>query len=101
MPILLKIGMGAHGECMNVGVLLWCQGTGYLDLRCVLDVDRLAALDPYLDLAAVHTHLDAVHRVCAGGSVAGAAGTLSPGEQFRWLTAPRSTVLQTSRCIPA
>ncbi|MDT3440560.1 MULTISPECIES: DUF3037 domain-containing protein [unclassified Pseudofrankia] len=85
-----------RGECMNVGVLLWCQGAGYLDLRCVLDGERLAALDPYLDLAAVRIHLDALHRVCVGGPAAGAAGVLSPGERFRWLTAPRSTIVQTS-----
>jgi len=85
-----------RGECMNVGVLLWCQSAGYLDLRCVLDGERLAALDPFLDLAAVRTHLDALHRVCVGGPAAGAAGAMSPGERFRWLTAPRSTVVQTS-----
>ncbi|WP_045877964.1 DUF3037 domain-containing protein [Pseudofrankia sp. DC12] len=85
-----------RGECMNVGVLLWCQSAGYLELRCVLDGDRLTALDPFLDLGAVRTHLDALHRVCVGGLAAGAAGAMSPGERFRWLTAPRSTVVQTS-----
>jgi hypothetical protein len=85
-----------RGECMNVGVLLWCQGAGYLDLRCVLDCARLAALDPFLDVTTVRTQLDALHRVCLGGPGAGAAGALSPGERFRWLTAPRSTVVQTS-----
>ncbi|MBL7501881.1 DUF3037 domain-containing protein [Frankia sp. CNm7] len=85
-----------RGECMNVGVLLWCQGAGYLDVRCVLDAGRLAALDPFLDLAALRTHLAALHQVCVGGPAAGAAGVMSPGERFRWLTAPRSTVVQTS-----
>jgi hypothetical protein len=85
-----------RGECMNVGVLLWCQHAGYLELRCVLDDARLTALDPFLDLAAVRTHLDALHRVCVGGPAAGAAGAMSPGERFRWITAPRSTVVQTS-----
>ena len=85
-----------RGECMNVGVLLWCQAADYLDLRCVLDARRLAALDPFLDLDAVGTHLDALHRVCRGGPGAGAAAVMSPGERFRWITAPRSTVVQTS-----
>ncbi|MCK9902742.1 hypothetical protein CC117_04570 [Parafrankia colletiae] len=85
-----------RGECVNVGVLLWCQRAAFLGSRCVLDRERLVSLDPFLDLAAVAAHLAALRRVCAGGPEAGPAGQLSGGERFRWLTAPRSTVVQAS-----
>jgi hypothetical protein len=85
-----------RGEFVNVGVVLYCQRSRYLDLRCRLDERRLAALDPYLDAEAVVAHLAAFAAVCRGGPSAGPAGRLSPGERFRWLTAPRSTVVQTS-----
>ncbi len=38
----------------------------------------------------------AVVAVCDGDVAAGANGRRSPGERFRWLVAPRSTVVQTS-----
>ncbi len=49
-----------------------------------------------VDLAAVRRHLVALEGVCAGDPRAGAATTEAKGARFRWLTAPRSTVLQTS-----
>ncbi|WP_200902444.1 DUF3037 domain-containing protein [Protofrankia coriariae] len=85
-----------RGEYVNVGVVLWCQRAGYLASRYALDVDRLTALDPYVDRTVIAAHLDALRRVCAGGAQAGAPGSLSAGERFRWLTSPRSTTVQTS-----
>ncbi|OAA20970.1 Protein of unknown function (DUF3037) [Frankia sp. EI5c] len=85
-----------RGECVNVGVLLWCQRADFLGSRCLLDRERLVGLDPYLDLDVVAAHLSALRRVCAGGPDAGPAARMSGGERFRWLTAPRSTVVQTS-----
>ena len=60
-------------------------------MRTHLDADRVRALDPAADLEAVADALDAWRRAVHGE---GPAGVLSPGERFRWLTAPRSTVLQ-------
>ncbi|WP_313954369.1 DUF3037 domain-containing protein [Frankia sp. CpI1-P] len=85
-----------RGEFVNVGVMLYCQRSRYLDLRCRLDEGRLGVLDPYLDPAVVVAHLAAFRAVCCGGEQAGPAGRLTAGERFRWLTAPRSTVVQTS-----
>jgi hypothetical protein len=85
-----------RGEFANVGVVLYCQRSRYLDLRCRFDASRLWALDPYLDADAVLGCLAAFAAVCHGGASAGPAGQTGPGERFRWLTAPRSTVVQTS-----
>ena len=41
-------------------------------------------------------HLDAVVDLCAGSPEAGHSGRRSPGDRFRWLVAPRSTVVQPS-----
>ena len=59
---------------------------------------RLAALAPALDVDTLRTHLAAVARICAGGPAAGPLGELSARERFRWLTAPRSSLIQ---CSPA
>jgi hypothetical protein len=80
-----------RGECVNVGVLLYCQERDYLDAVTHVDEARLRALDPDIDLVALDDALTAVCRTCEG---AGPAAATSLGQRFRWLTAPRSTVLQ-------
>jgi hypothetical protein len=80
-----------RGECVNVGVLLYCRHAVVLTMRLAFDVDRLRALAPEVDVDEVALAVHAWPRVVAGE---GPAGVLSPGERFRWLTAPRSTVVQ-------
>jgi hypothetical protein len=80
-----------RGEVINAGVLLYCKGLDYLGARVHLDVDRLRALDPSADPAAVLRGLEAATHTCAGEGPAGGEDLL---RRFRWLTAPRSTVVQ-------
>jgi len=81
-------------EFVNVGVVLYCQQADFLEARCHVDADRLAALAPDLDLDAVRSALDAVGAVCRGDESAGAAGRTPLGTRFGFITAPRSTVVQ-------
>jgi hypothetical protein len=83
-------------EFVNAGVIVSCPGRRYLEAAIELDESRLVALDPSIDLEAVRAHLAAIPAICAGGEAAGAIGRMPPKERFRWLTAPRSTVVQTS-----
>jgi hypothetical protein len=83
-------------EFVNAGVIVSCTGKKFLEARIEVDESRLIALDPSLDLVAVRAHLAAIPAICAGGEGAGAIGRLSQRERFRWLVAPRSTVVQTS-----
>ncbi|HSJ44355.1 MAG TPA: DUF3037 domain-containing protein [Euzebyales bacterium] len=83
-----------RGERINVGVIMYCQQADYLDTRWRLDGDRLRFLDPDVDTAAVEATLAAIDATCAGQAAAGPAGQLPRSRRFRWLTAPRSTVVQ-------
>ncbi len=83
-----------RGECVNVGVVLYCQAEGYLAAAIHLDEGRLLLLDPEADVDAVRSALDAVVAVCAGDPAAGAAAQLPVRQRFGWLTSPRSTVVQ-------
>ncbi|WIM95267.1 DUF3037 domain-containing protein [Actinoplanes oblitus] len=80
-----------RGELINVGVLLYCQRHDFLAARTHLDEARLLALDPAADVPAVRAALDSWTATCRGG---GAAAGMKLGERFRWLVAPRSTVLR-------
>ncbi|HTM01066.1 MAG TPA: DUF3037 domain-containing protein [Candidatus Omnitrophota bacterium] len=83
-------------EFINAGAIVSCPASDFLEARIELDESRLLALDPGADLAAIRAHLATLPAICAGGPSAGPIGALSKRERFRWLTAPRSTVIQTS-----
>jgi Protein of unknown function (DUF3037) len=79
-----------RGEAVNVGVIVYAQAFRYLRARIELDEPRLLAVDPAADLAAVRAGLTAFEKGCTEGPLAGRP----LGERFRWLTAPRSTIVQ-------
>lgn len=83
-------------EFINAGVIVWCPELDFLGARVELDAARLLALSPAADVATIEDHLAAVTRICAGGDDAGPIGRLTRRERFRWLVAPRSTMLQVS-----
>ncbi|MEV7086317.1 DUF3037 domain-containing protein [Streptomyces sp. NPDC093085] len=83
-----------RGEFFNAGVLVYCRARSWVGARTHLDEAKLAALDPQADVAGVRAALRAVEGVCAGGDGAGQAGADDAGRRFRWLIAPRSTVVQ-------
>jgi hypothetical protein len=85
-----------RGEFVNVGVVLSCKVGGALEARIEVDELRLRALHSAIDIETVRGHLAAFAVICAGGEDAGPIGRLPPRERFRWLTAPRSTMIQTS-----
>ncbi len=82
-----------RGEFMNVGAIVYCAPLRFLRCKVAVDRDRLRALDPDLDLETLDAALLSMCQACEGtGPMAGS----SVGQRFRWLTAPRSTILQTS-----
>jgi Protein of unknown function (DUF3037) len=97
-----------RGEAINAGVLVYCRPLRYLGARVELDEVRLLALDPAADVAGVRRALATIAEICAEPAAAGQAGDRRAGEaalageagqqdigrRFRWLTAPRSTVVQ-------
>lgn len=85
-----------RGEQVNVGVILSCADTDFLDARIEVDEAVLRALDPDVDLEAVRTNLEVIPTVCRGGAEAGPIGLLPARNRFRWLVAPRSTIIQPS-----
>ena len=79
-----------RGEAINAGVILYSQRHRYLCARAQLDEQRLRALDPDADVEAVRTALTVFEQACTQGRLA----EQPLGARFRWLTSPRSTVVQ-------
>ena len=85
-----------RGEQVNVGVILSCADADFLDVRIEVDEALLRAMDADVDMDAVHANLAVFPLVCRGGKDAGPIGELPPRGRFRWLVAPRSTIIQPS-----
>src|SRR5690242_5885378 len=81
-----------RGECINVGVILFCRTRRFLAMQTHLAETRLALFAPTLDREEVTRQLEHLQRVCIGGKDAGPIGELSPSERFHWLVSPRSTI---------
>jgi DUF3037 family protein len=82
-----------RGEFMNVGAIVYSATLRFLRCRTHVDNARLRALDPALDLEVLHDALREWSRACEGN---GPIAKSTLGQRFHWLTAPRSTIVQTS-----
>jgi len=87
-------------EFLNIGVILYCKKYDFLQTRYHIDEDRLKAFYTGLDIEELSGHLYAFGRICMGDKSAGPIGKLDAASRFRWLTATRSTILQTSKVHP-
>jgi Protein of unknown function (DUF3037) len=85
-----------RGEFVNAGVVVFARTERFLAARVGLDADRVRALDPDADVAAIERHLDSLRRIASGDTEAGPIARLDQSERFNWLAAPSSTVVQAS-----
>ena len=70
-----------RGECINVGIVLYCRTKRFLAAPTHCAIERLQMLDPQCDVESILAHLNLFRRVADG---------------YHWLVAPRSTILFTS-----
>ena len=87
-------------EFVNVGVVLYCHTSKRLLMRYVLPVEKLRALFESVEVEEVERYLLAFHNISSGGEGSGPIGKLDAVSRCRWLTAWRSTMIQTSRVHP-
>jgi len=83
-------------EFVNAGIILFARTLQFLEARIQLDEAKLNAIAPDLDLALLRRHLDTFLAVADGRAEGGDVASQGQSERFHWLTAPRSTMIQTS-----
>lgn len=83
-------------EFFNVGVILSCPEHKFLEAKIFLDEEKLKCFAPETNAETVREYLAVIPKICAGEKDAGVIGGLSQRERFYWLTAQRSTIVQTS-----
>lgn len=91
-------------EFLNVGVILLCSKQGFLKALLKLDEWKIAALYgnsvDVTEIGDIRDNLNSFVKIAEGGKDAGPIGELDRSSRFRWLTATRSTILQTSNVHP-
>jgi hypothetical protein len=87
-------------EFLNVGVILYCRGQRFLQTMYTLNEEKLQAFSCDLEIQELQERLQSFKRICMGGKDGGTIGMLTIAERFRWLTATRSTIVQTSQVHP-
>lgn len=87
-------------EFINVGIIVFCKQQQFLKTLIETSPKRLLAFASDLDIEELNRHLLSFHKICEGKTDSGPIGQLAIAERFRWLTASRSTILQTSKVHP-
>jgi hypothetical protein len=87
-------------EFLNVGIILFSKQAEYIRMMYKIDENKLNLLSEEIELDLLHSNLDAFEKICTGAKEGGAIARLDIPERFRWLTAVRSSCLQTSRPHP-
>lgn len=84
-------------EFFNAGVLLFSKRKNFLGIKYKIDQNKLEAFSGDLDLTMLNNHLKAWEDICKGSPKGGCIGEFEVSDRFRWLAAPRSTIIQSSK----
>ena len=87
-------------EFLNVGIILYSKQQKFLQCLFQLDEGRLRSFSPDIDIKEITEHLRGFEHICRGSAEGGPIAKLDLPSRFRWLTAIRSTVVQTSKVHP-
>src|SRR4051812_43183483 len=87
-------------EFLNVGVILYAKKPQFLKVVYFLSEERVLSLAPDLDIEEVRCHLTAFEQIAHADTGGGPIAQLDHASRFRWLTARRSTIVQTSAVHP-
>jgi hypothetical protein len=87
-------------EFLNIGVIVFCAKLKYVKVKFTSNETRIKSFAPQLDMADVKEHMLSFTKIAHGEKDAGPIGALDAASRFRWLTAIRSTIIQTSRIHP-
>src|SRR6056297_463735 len=87
-------------EFLNVGIIVFSKQGKYLKALFQVDEERLRVFCKDLDKDEICSNLDSFKKICEGSQNGGPIAQLDLPSRFRWLTAVRSSIIQTSRPHP-
>lgn len=87
-------------EFLNIGVVLFCKKAKFIKMLYQINDHRLSLLCTDFDIELLQNNIDAFSRIVNGDKTAGPIAQMDVPSRFRWLTAVRSSSIQTSRPHP-
>lgn len=87
-------------EFFNIGIIMMCKRAKWIKCRIEISRDKLKVFASHIDTDLLSRHLDFVTRLAEGDLNLGQLAMLPVEERFRWLTAVKSSCIQTSPVHP-
>ena len=87
-------------EFINVGLAMMCKRRRWIKVAVLLPEAKLSAMSPDTDREALRRQLQSFVDIADGRQGAGPIAQYPVEERFRWISAVKSSVIQTSRPHP-
>lgn len=87
-------------EFINIGVIMFSKKHNFLKVKYFLNDNRINAFAHDFDLCFIDSNLKALSEIAQGSNTISEISKFDIAERFRWLTAVRSSCIQTSRPHP-
>ena len=87
-------------EFINVGIILFCKQEEFIEVLYKVDGVKIRAFCKDLDIEQIKLNLESFEKIALGDKSNGAIAALDVASRFRWLTAVRSSAIQTTRPHP-
>jgi hypothetical protein len=87
-------------EFLNVGIVLFCKKAKFIKVLYSLNVEKVLSFSTEADVEQIEMNLLAFEKVAHGTKDGGPIAMMDIPSRFRWLTALRSSVIQSSRPHP-
>jgi len=84
-------------EFINVGLMLFCKRQKYLRIEYHLVREKIKTICAEFDIDQVNENLDSFVKIGKGIKEGGPIAAFEMSERFRWLSAIKSSSIQTSR----
>jgi hypothetical protein len=87
-------------EFVNVGIVMFCKQQDYIRVLHKVDERKLRPFSSELDITMIHANIQAFEQIAQGKAKDSPIAGMDLPSRFRWLTAVRSSAIQTSRPHP-
>ena len=87
-------------EFVNAGIILFCKKERFIKVIYKINEEKLRLFSDDLDFEQLEKNLLAFEKISQGKKDGGPIAEFDVPSRFRWLTAVRSSVIQTSRPHP-